>query len=156
MFFKLCLGALKGQISSSLRGLVLVPELAAQEEGSDGGSRAVLPKDVKPHLSTHALWAEVLAGLVGFMAVCSSSSHILYQGAARRPKGMFYLSALQTEDFFPHLLLFFSQIATEFLMFICTLADWEICWCAVRWAYHILPSSTSLSLPCHLAFETSM
>lgn len=74
-----------------LHGLVLVLELAAQEEENAGGSRVMLPKDVKPHLSTHALWAQVLSGLVGFTAVFSSSFHISYQGAAHRSQGGFFL-----------------------------------------------------------------
>lgn len=34
---------------------ILVLELTAQQEGSAGGSRVVLPKDVKPYLSACAL-----------------------------------------------------------------------------------------------------
>lgn len=65
--------------------------------GSPGGGQwwweqSDAAKDVKPHLSTLALWAEVISGLVGFIAVCSSSFHISYQGAACRPQGTFFLS----------------------------------------------------------------
>lgn len=71
-----------------------------------------------------------------------------------------FFCLLCRQKLFSHLLLFFSQIATEFLMFVCTLADWDISWCVVRHAYRILPSSTSLSLPyhlpCYLVFETSL
>lgn len=65
----------------------------------------------------------------------------------------FLLSALQ-RDFFFHLLLFFSQIATEILMFACTLAGWEISWCIVRHANHILPSSINYHF--HTTFHASL
>lgn len=139
----MCQSALKSQISSSLCGLVLVLELAAQEEGSGGGSRVVLPKDVNPTWAP-VLYEQFLSGLVGFTAVFNSSFHISYQGAASRPQGRLFLSvgsqfavAISSVCFADKKNLFrllpcFSQIATELLMLTCTLADREISWCVVK------------------------
>ena len=62
---------------------------------------------------------------------------------------LFVCFVTEVKNFFFHHLLFFSRITTEFFMFTYTLADWEISRCIVKHTYHILPSSTSLSLVFH-------
>lgn len=66
--------------------------------------------------------------------------------------------AAEVKNFFFHHLLFFSHVATGFLMFACTLADWEVSCCVAWHGCHILLSTTSLSIVFQttLPIETSM
>lgn len=171
MLFKGCQSALKGQISLSLRGLVLSLEPACWKGTSRqlgrraalGGAerccqRAWSPTgvsvlyeqrfywgwwDLRLRSTLHSTFSTKMLHadhrVIFFFSVLSQFAKAI----------LFVCFAAEVKNFFFHHLLFFSHIATEFLMFTCTLADWEISWCIVKQAYHILPSSTSLSLVFH-------